>query len=160
MKVTPHSIFIYSHGNFLRIVRGEHTTPDTLIKPRCYENLEEALMHERRPRIVSALKLFPPDKVLARRLKKIKEPVKITAHRTLADTIKSSLFLFAQMGYDTKQREVAYIYHRNPSTHRGMTMVHKGDVLTVRKLLKKYKKAPIREHDYQERKPRLAPTAA
>lgn len=157
MKITPHTIFIYSWGNFLRIVRGEHQpVPDVKSKPQVYKNLIEALENEHRERILNILKLFPPDKLIDRRLKVNAQPVKIKQHRTLADAIKSPLFTFAQVGYDAKHREVGYIYHRDPGKSTGVQMARVGKLSTVRKLLKKYKRPPIRELDYRERKPKVA----
>jgi hypothetical protein len=156
LKVTPHTIFIYSSGPFLRVVRGEHPPASTVIKPRVYKNLVEALENEHRARVINALKLFPPDKLIDRRLKVNSQPVKVKQHRTLADAIKSPLFTFAQVGYDTKHREVGYIYHRDPGKPMGVQMSRSGPLTTVRKLLKKYKRPPIRELDYRERKPKVA----
>jgi hypothetical protein len=156
MKVTPHTIFIYSWGNFLRIVRGEHQPPEVKTKPRVYKNLIEALEHEHRKRIVNALKLFPPDKLIDRRLKVNSQPVKVKQHRTLADAIRSPLFTFAQVGYDSKHQEVGYVYHRDPGKPTGVQMARSGPLITVRKLLKKYKRPSIRELDYRERKPKVA----
>lgn len=158
-KVTPHTIFIYSCGNFLRIVRGEHPIPETLVKPRRYESLAEALENEHKPRIRNLLQQFPPDKFIDRRLKSKKTPIKIANHRTLAEAIKSPVFLYAQRGYDSSHREVAYIYHRNPSNHTGLTMVRSGPADKVEKLLKKYKKPAMRGLDYRERKPPKLKTA-
>ena len=156
MKITPHTIFVYSGGSYLRVVRGEHNLPETTIKPRCYSNLVEALHAERkRPRIVNLLNQFPTDKHLDRRLKAIKAPVKIAAHRSLVDCIKSSVFLYAQVGYDSSSKEIAYVYHRSPQKQTGLEMVKTGPVATVRKLLKRYKKPPLRELNYKGRKPRL-----
>lgn len=152
MKTTPHTIFIYAHGTFLRIVRGEHPLTDTTVKPRVYATLTEALEHEHKPRIRSVLERFPPDRFLDRRLKAKKGTVKVTQHRSLADAIKSRLFLYAQAGYDSSHREVAYIYHRSPSNPTGLTMARSGPIETVRKLLKKYKKPLMRNFDYQEKK--------
>lgn len=157
MKITPHTIFIYAAGGtYLRIVRGEHQPPEIQTKPRVYKNLTEALEHEHRKRIVDALNLFPPDKLIDRRLKMNAQPVKVKQHRTLADAIKSPLFTFAQVGYDSKHQEVAYIYHRDPGKATGVQMARSGKLSTVRKLLKKYKRPPIRELDYRERKPKVA----
>lgn len=156
MKVTPHTIFIYSWGNFLRIVRGEHQPPEVQTKPRVYKNLIEALEHERRARIVNALKLFPPDKLIDRRLKVNSQPVKVKQHRTLAEAIKSPLFAFAQVGYDSKHQEVGYVYHRDPGKPTGVSLARSDKLITVRKMLKKYKRPAIRELDYRERKPKVA----
>lgn len=156
MKITAHTLFIYSWGNFLRIVRGEHQPPNVATKPRVYQSLIEALENEHRPRILNALKLFPPDKVIDRCLKINKQPVKVKQHRTLAEAIRSPLFTFAQVGYDQKHREVGYIYHRDPGNHTGTMLAGRGPILVVRKLLKKYKRPPIRELDYRERKPKMA----
>src|SRR5262245_1228283 len=113
MKITPHTIFIYSWGNFLRIVRGEHTTPDVARRPRVYDTLEEALKGERkRPRVIERLKLFPSDVHLEKRLRAIRAPIKVSHHRTLAEAIRSPLFLYAQAGYDVRGSEIAYVYHR------------------------------------------------
>lgn len=156
MKITPHTIFIYSWGNFLRIVRGEHQPPDVATKPRVYKNLVEALENEHRKRVVNALKLFPPDNLIDRRLKVNSQPVKVKQHRTLASAIKSPLFLFAQVGKNSKHQEVGYVYHRSPESSTGVTMAGSGKLLTVRKLLKKYSRPAIRESDYRERKPKVA----
>lgn len=156
IKVTPHTIFIYASGNYLRIVRGEHPAPQTTTKPRVYKNVKEALESERRPRILNALKLFPTDQVIDRRLKAIAAPVKVKQHRSLADAIKSPLFKFAQLGYDSNHKEVGYVYHRDPSGPTGVRLACSGKALTVRKLLKKYKRQAIRELNYQERKPKIA----
>lgn len=156
MKVTAHTIFIYSWGNFLRIVRGEHQPPNVTMKPRVYKNLVEALEHEHRKRIINALKLFPLDTLIDRRLKVNNQPVKVKQHRTLADAIRSKLFTFAQVGYDSNHKEVGYIYHRDPSKSTGVQMARCGPLMTVRKLLKKYKRPAIRELDYRERKPKVA----
>jgi hypothetical protein len=158
LTITPHTIFIYSHGTFLRIVRGEHDAPETTIKPRTYSTLTEALVGEHKARILKALRLFPTDKLLDKRLKKIAEPVKIESYQPLAKAIRSIHYLFAQIGYDTDHKEIAYIYHRNPMSSRGMTMVKKGPVWVVRQLLKKYRKPLIRELNYRERKPRHRPS--
>lgn len=152
LKITPHTIFIYSHGNFLRVVRGSHEAPEVAVSPRVYENLKEALAGERRARILDALRLFPADKLLDRRLAKLAVPVKISSHKSLADAVRSSQFLFAQIGYDVDHQETAYIYHRNPMAPRGMSMVKKGPVSLVRQLIKKFKKPAIRELNYRERK--------
>jgi hypothetical protein len=160
MKVTPHTIFIYSSGHFLRIVRGEHPLSDTIIKPRVYANLAEALAHERKPRIRSVLECFPPDKLIERRLKSKKAPVKIERHRTLVDAVKSKLYLYTQAGYDVHHKEVAYVYHRNPSGSTGLALAGKGSVDTVRKLLKRYKKPPMRGLHYQEEKKAKSTTTA
>jgi hypothetical protein len=156
MKITPHTIFIYSSGPFLRIVRGEHQPASTTIKPRVYKNLVEALANEHRPRIVNALKLFPSDKLLDRRLKVNAKPVKVAQHRTLADSIKSPLFTFAQLGRDSQHRDVGYVYHRSPTSSTGVVRAGVGKAETVRKLLKKYKRPPLRDLDYEERKPKLS----
>lgn len=150
MKTTPHTIFIYSWGNYLRIVRGEHTTPDVATKPRIYPSLDEALAHEHRPRIVAALRLLPPDKLLDRRLKAAAAPVKVKSHRTLAEAIRSSKFLYAQAGYDSDGKEIAYIYHREPNSATGLSMVKTGPIAPARKLLKKYRKPNMRNHDYRD----------
>lgn len=156
MKITPHTIFIYSSGSYLRIVRGEHRPPEIQTKPRVYKNVAEALKTEHRKRIINTLSLFPNDKLIDRRLKAISQPVKVKHHRSLADAIKSPLFTFAQVGYDLKHQEVGYVYHRDPTKHTGVQMAGSGKLLTVRKLLKKYKRPPIRELDYRERKPKVA----
>lgn len=156
MKITPHTIFIYASGGYLRIVRGEHQVPEIQTKPRVYKSVREALENEHRPRIVEALKLFPADAVIDRRLKANAQPVKVKQHRTLAQAIKSPLFKFAQLGYDAQHREVGYVYHRDPSKATGVQMACSGKALTVRKLLKKYKRPAIRELDYKERKPKIA----
>ncbi len=156
MKITPHTIFIYASGPFLRVVRGEHQPASTVVKPRVYKNVKEALENEHRPRILNALKLFPPDALIDRRLKANAQPVKVKQHRTLADAIKSPLFTFAQVGYDSKHQEVGYIYHRDPGRSTGVQMASAGKLSTVRKLLKKYKRPAIRELDYRERKPKVA----
>jgi hypothetical protein len=156
MKVTPHTIFIYSSGGYLRVVRGEHQAPQIATKPRIYKTVKEALENERRPRIVNALKLFPADKVIDRRLKAIAAPVKVKQHRTLAQAIKSPLFTFAQLGYDAQHREVGYVYHRDPGKPTGVQLASSGKAITVRKLLKKYKRPALRGLDYQERKPKVA----
>lgn len=156
LKITPHTIFIYSSGSYLRIVRGEHQVPQIATKPRVYKNLKEALENEHRKRILNALALFPPDALIDRRLKANATPVKVKQHRTLADAIKSPLFTFAQVGYDSKHQEVGYIYHRDPGKPTGVQMARCGKLITVRKLLKKYKRPPIRELDYRERKPKVA----
>lgn len=156
MKTTPHTIFIYSWGNFLRIVRGEHKPPEVQTKPRVYPNLKEALEGEHRPRILEALRRFPPDQVIDRRLKANNAPVKIANHRTLAEAIRSRLFTHAQVGYDSHHKEVAYVYHRDPGRHTGYALARTGPVMLVRRLLKRYKRPPIRELDYEERKPKVA----
>lgn len=156
MKITPHTIFIYSSGSYLRIVRGEHQPPQIQTKPRVYKTVAEALKTEHRKRILDALSLFPDDRLIDRRLKVIAQPVKVKQHRTLADAIKSPLFTFAQVGHDTKHREVGYIYHRDPGRPTGVQLAGSGKLLTVRKLLKKYKRPAIRELDYRERKPKVA----
>jgi hypothetical protein len=151
MKTTPHTIFIYSWGNFLRIVRGEHTVPEAQTKPRVYPDLESAIQGERkRPKIVARLNLFPSDKHLNKRLKAIKAPVKVAQHRTLADAIRSSLFLYAQAGYDSEHKEIAYIYHRSPANHTGLVMAKSGPIKAARQLLKKYKKPPMRDFNYRD----------
>lgn len=155
MKITPHTIFVYSWGNFLRIVRGEHHPPEVTTKPRTYKNLVEALEHEHRPRVVEALRRFPPDQLIDRRLKVNAQPVKVKQHRTVAEAIKSPLFIYAQIGRDPQHREIAYIYHRNPANHLGIAMARSGPPLVVRKLLKKYKRPALRELDYRERKPKI-----
>lgn len=156
IKITPHTIFIYASGSFLRIVRGEHSPPQIATQPRVYKTVAEALENEHRPRILNALKLFPSDKLIDRRLKANEQPVKVKQHRTLAEAIKSPLFTFAQVGYDSKHQEVGYIYHRDPGKPTGVQMARSGKLITVRKLLKKYKRPPIRELDYSERKPKVA----
>lgn len=156
LKITPHTIFIYSSGSYLRIVRGEHQVPQIATKPRVYKNIAEALENEHRKRILSALRLFPDDRLIDRRLKAIAQPVKVKQHRTLAEAIKSPLFTFAQVGYDAKHQEVGYIYHRDPGKPTGVQMARCGKLITVRKLLKKYKRPPIRELNYSERKPKVA----
>jgi len=156
MKITPHTIFIYASGSFLRIVRGEHQAPTIQKKPRIYKNLIEAMENEHRARIVNALKRFPPDNLIDRRLKVNSQPVKVKNHRTLADAIRSPLFTFAQIGYDLKSQEVGYIYHRDPGKPTGISMASSGKLITVRKLLKKYKRPAIRELNYRERKPKVA----
>lgn len=150
MKVTPHTIFIYAHGRFLRIVRGEHQVPDTTIKPRVYENVVEALRGERREKILRMLKLFPNDKIIDKRLAVIKAPPRAGNHRSLVAAIRSNSFKFAQAGYDNQQKEVSYIYHSDQLHNRGVSMVAKGPTLLVRKLLKKYRKSPLRELSYVE----------
>lgn len=155
-KITPHTVFVYSWGNFLRIVRGEHQPPEVTTKPRIYKNVVEALEHERRPRVVEALRRFPDDRAIDRRLKTNAQPVKVRQHRTLADAIRSPLFTYAQAGVDAQYKDVAYVYHRCLSNHTGITMARSGPILTVRKLLKKYKRPPLRELDYKERKPKIS----
>ena len=152
-KTTPFTIFIYSCGSFLRIVRGEHPLPDTLIKPRRYDSLSEALKNEHKPRIRNLLQHFPPDRFIERRLKARKSPIKVKPHRTLAEAIKSPLFLYAQRGYNSNHQEVVHIYHRSPANHTGLVLARSGPVDKVEKLLKKYKKPPMRGLDYQDRKP-------
>lgn len=155
MKTTPHTIFIYSSGPFLRIVRGEHPPASTAIKPRVHRNLKEALEKEHRPRILNALRLFPADKVIDRRLKVNAKPVKVAQYRTLADAIKSPLFKFAQLGIDSNHREVGYIYHRDPGKSTGISLSASGKAQVVTKLLKKYKRPALRALDYTERKPKI-----
>lgn len=155
MKVTAHTIFIYSWGNYLRIVRGDHHPPDVATKPRVYPNLKEALDGERKKRIVGALRRFPPDTQISRRLKVNDAPIQVRQHRTLAEAVRSKLFTHAQVGYDTKHQEVAHIFHRDPGKPRGFALARTGRVLVVRKLLKKYKRPAIRELDYEERKPKI-----
>lgn len=150
MKVTPHTIFIYSHGNFLRVVRGEHPVPDTTIKPRTYPSVIEALDSEKREKIIRMLRLFPDDRALDKRLEAIKAPPKAGNHKSLVEMIRSNLFKFAQAGYDNQQKEVSYIYHINPLHPKGVAMVSKGPTPLVRKLLKKYKKPALRELNYVE----------
>lgn len=156
MKITAHTIFVYSWGNFLRVVRGEHQFPEVQTKPRVYKNLIEALENEHRPRIVEALRRFPPDQLIDRRLKANAQPVKVKQHRTLAQAIKSPLFTFAQLGFDSNHKEVGYVYHRDPGKATGVQMAGVGKALTVRKLLKKYRRPPLRELNYKERKPKIA----
>jgi hypothetical protein len=153
-KTTPHTIFIYSHGSFLRIVRGEHSTPSTTIKPRRYDSLKEALANERSKRILTALRLFPPDTLITRRLKSASQPINTTRLKTLTEAVKSKQFAYAQAGYDSEHREVAFIYHKNLERSTGLEMVRSGPVETVRKLLKKYKKPLLRELDYKDRRPK------
>lgn len=156
MKTTPHTIFIYSHGNFLRVVRGEHPVPDTTIKPRVYENVVEALAKEKREKIKRMLRQFPDDQILDKRLAVLKEPPKIGGNnRGLVEAVKHKLFKFAQAGYDSQQKEVSYIYHSDPTSPRGVRMAAKGTTLLVRKLLKKYKKPNLRELDYKEPRQKL-----
>lgn len=156
MKITAHTIFIYSWGNYLRIVRGEHKPPDVQTKPRVYPNLKEALEGEHKKRILEDLRRFPPDIVITRRLKVNNAPVKIANHRTLAEAVRSKLYTHAQIGYDSNHKEIAYVYHRDPGKHTGYALARSGPVMLVRKLLKKYKRPPIRELDYEERKPKVA----
>lgn len=157
MKITPHTIFIYSWGNYLRIVRGEHKPPDVATKPRVYASLKEALEGEHKKRILEDLRRFPPDQLIDRRLKAVAAPIKVGIRtRTLAESIRSKLFVYAQIGYNNKHQEIAYIYHRDPGSHIGVARAGQGNVLVVRKLLKKYKRPPMRALDYEERKPKIA----
>lgn len=156
VPITPHTIFIYSWGNFLRIVRGEHTIPDAKTKPRRYESLKDALENEHRSKIVAALNLFPKDTLIDRRLKAVSAPVPIKKYQTLAAAIRSHQFLYAQAGYDSNHKEIAYIYHRSTGNQTGLTMARSGPVNAVRQLLKKYKKPRLRELNYKDRKPRIA----
>jgi len=160
-KTTPHTVFIYQHGNFLRVVRGEHPITNTTVKARRYDTIGEALKKERNPRVVSLLQAyFPSDTLLDRRLKRANKPVKVEQFRTLADAIRSPLFLYAQVGYDSNHQEVAHIFHRSPTRQTGLTFVKSGPVNVTRKLLKRYRKPAIRELDYVERKPRMKSEAA
>jgi hypothetical protein len=152
-KVTPHTVFVYSHGNFLRVVRGQHLPPHSTIKPRVYPTVKEALENERKKRIMNLLKMMPSDKLIDRRLKAMTGPISESgANKKLSEAVKSRLFLFAQTGYDINHQEIAYVYHRNPTSQRGLSMVSKGPVPFVRKLLKKYKKPALRGLNYRERK--------
>lgn len=157
MKTTPHTIFVYSGGSYLRVVRGEHNLPETTIKPRRYDNLIEAMHGERkRPRILNLLNQFPTDKHLDKRLKALKAPVSVASHKSLIECIRSSVFLYAQVGFNSDSKEIAYVYHRSKATETGLAMVKSGPVATVRKLLRKYKKPPLRELNYPARKPKVA----
>lgn len=143
-KPDEHTIYIYAWGNFLRIARGTHTYPEVAMKPRCYSSLKEALETEHSPRVLAALKQFPPDAVLRRRARAEKKTIKVARHKALAEAIRSPQFLFAQAGYDRKYQEVAYIYHKCKENSTGLTMVKSAPVGLVKKFLKKYKRKPIR----------------
>lgn len=159
-KTTPHTVFVYLHGSFLRVVRGEHPLTTTTVKPRRYDSIAEALQKERNPRVLNLLRAFPTDAVLDRRLKSASKPVKVEQFRTLADAIRSPLFLFAQVGYNSEHQEVAHIFHRSPMRQTGMVFVKSGPVKATRQLLKRYRKPAIRELDYVERKPKMSATEA
>lgn len=151
MKTTPHTIFIYSHGNFLRVVRGEHPVPDTSIKPRVYSNVVEALKSEKREKIIRMLRLFPDDRALDKRITVLKAPPKTGGNnRVLVEAIRSKDFKFSQAGFNNEQQEVSYIYHSDPMSPRGIKLITQGSTLLVRKLLKKYKKPALRELNYVE----------
>jgi hypothetical protein len=76
--------------------------------------------------------------------------VKVAQHRTLADAIRSSLFLYAQAGHDENHKDIAYVYHRSPANHTGIVMAKAGPILAARKLLKKYKRPELRAHNYRD----------
>lgn len=125
-----------------------------------YPSVAAALENEHRARIVRALQLFPTDRVIDRRMKSIAAPIKVKSHQTLADSIRSSKFKYAQAGFDAEHREVSFIYHSDPRRPRGIVMVRTGLTPTVRKLLKKYRKPPLRELNYQEPPRKKRATAA
>ena len=122
--------------------------------------MADALLGEHRIRIVNTLRRFPTDRVIDRRMKSIAAPIKVKTHQTLADSIRSSKFKYAQAGFDAEHREVSFIYHSDPKRSRGIVMVRTGLTPTVRKLLKKYKKPALRELNYQEPPRKKRATAA
>jgi hypothetical protein len=97
------------------------------------------------------LRLFPDDRTLDKRIAALKEPPKVGGNnKSLVEAIRSKSFKFAQAGYDSQQKEVSYVYHSDPTSPRGVKLMAKGSTRLVRKLLKRFRKPPLRELNYVE----------